>query len=128
MLIQCSQPASQFSWLFDCLVKHISQPLFCHARIEPSCLFTNSVESKYKLWRNRVKTQDLLIWLTYTLTLGSLTIYCLNTISQKLHFSKSHFSEPLQEKYDHAIFLQLMSPKKCHKKFENRFTNKIIML
>ena len=25
------------------------------------------------------------------------------------------------------FFLQLMSPKKCHKKFENWFTNKIIM-
>ena len=30
--------------------------------------------------------------------------YCLNTIFQKLHFSKSHFSETQQEKYDHAIF------------------------
>ena len=53
--------------------------------------------------------------------------YCLNTTSQKLHFSKSHFSEIPQEKYDHAIFLQSMSPKKCHKKFKNRLTNKIIM-
>ena len=53
--------------------------------------------------------------------------HCLNTIFQKLHFSKSHFSETPQDKYDHVIFLQLMSPKKCHKKFENRFTNKIIM-
>ncbi|MEW8547924.1 MAG: hypothetical protein AB2693_30835 [Candidatus Thiodiazotropha sp.] len=53
--------------------------------------------------------------------------YCLNTIFQKLHFSKSNFSETPQQKYDHAILLQPMSPKKCHKKFENRFTNKIIM-
>ena len=53
--------------------------------------------------------------------------YCLNTIFQKLHFSKSHFSETPQEKYDHVIILQAMSPKKCHKNFENRFTNKIIM-
>ena len=51
----------------------------------------------------------------------------LNTIFQKLHFLKSHFFETPQEKYDHAIFLQLVGPKKFHKKFENRFTNKIIM-
>ena len=42
--------------------------------------------------------------------------YCLNTIFQKLHFSKSHFSATPQEKYDHAIFLQLMSPKKLPQK------------
>ena len=54
--------------------------------------------------------------------------YCLNIIFQKLHFFKILlFCETPQEKYDHAIFLQLMSPKKCHNKFENRFTNKIIM-
>ena len=53
--------------------------------------------------------------------------YCLNTIFQKLHFSKSQFSETPQEKYDHAIFLQLMSPKKGRKKFGDRFTNMIIM-
>ena len=53
--------------------------------------------------------------------------YCLHTIFQKLHFSKSYFSETPQEKYDHVIFLQPNSPKKCHKNFVNRFTNKIIM-
>ena len=53
--------------------------------------------------------------------------YCLNAILQKLNFSKSHFSETPQEQYDHAIFLLLMSPKKCLKMFENQFTNKIIM-
>ena len=53
--------------------------------------------------------------------------YCLNTFFQKLHFSKSHFYETLQEKYDYVIFLQPKSRKKCHKNFENRFTNKIIM-
>ena len=53
--------------------------------------------------------------------------YCLNTIFQKLHFSKSHFSETPQEKYDHVIFLQPKSLKKCRKKFENRFTSKMIM-
>ena len=53
--------------------------------------------------------------------------YCLHTIFQKLHFSKSHFSKTSQEKYDHVIFLQPKSPKKCRKNFENRFTIKIIM-
>ena len=52
--------------------------------------------------------------------------YCLNTISQKLHFSKSHYRETLQEKYDYVIFLQPKSRKKCRKN-ENRFTSKIIM-
>ena len=40
--------------------------------------------------------------------------------AQKLHFSKSRFSETPQEKYDRVIFLQPKSRK-------NRFTNKIIM-
>ena len=53
--------------------------------------------------------------------------YCLCTIFQILHISISHFSETPQEKYDHVIFLQPMSRKKCHKNFENRFTNKIIV-
>ena len=72
--------------------------------------------------------------------------YCLNTIFQKLHFAKSHFSETIylslytairpcghsrqetpQVTYGHAIFSQLMSPKMCHKKLENRCNNKIIM-
>ena len=53
--------------------------------------------------------------------------YCLHTIFQKLHFSKSHFSETPQEKYDYVIFLQPKSPKKCRKNFENRFTIEIIM-
>ena len=43
--------------------------------------------------------------------------YCLHTIFQKLHFSKSH----------HVIFLQPKSRKNCRKNFENRFSNKIIM-
>ena len=42
--------------------------------------------------------------------------------------SKFHFSETLQEKYDHMIFLQPKSRKKGYKNFENRFTNKIIMV
>ena len=46
------------------------------------------------------------------------TTYCLNTIFQKLHFSKSYFSETPQEKYDPAIYLQPMSPKKCRKKLK----------
>ena len=33
-------------------------------------------------------------------------MYCLYTIFQNLHFSKSHFSETPQEKYDLVIFLQ----------------------
>ena len=37
------------------------------------------------------------------------------TIFQKLHFSKSQFYETAQEIYDDAIFLQIMSPKMCHK-------------
>ena len=53
--------------------------------------------------------------------------YCLHTIFQKLHFSKSHFSETPQEKYDQVIFLQPKSRKKCCKNFENWFMNKIIM-
>ena len=53
--------------------------------------------------------------------------YCLNTIFQKLHFSKSHFYETLQEKYSYVIFLQPKSRFKCCKNFENRLTNKIIM-
>ena len=51
----------------------------------------------------------------------------LYNIFQKLHFSKSHFSETVQEKHEHIIFLQPKSHKKCRKIFENRFTNKIIM-
>ena len=43
------------------------------------------------------------------------------------HFSETALFEISQEKYDHEIFLQLMSPKQCLKNFENRFTNKIIM-
>ena len=39
-------------------------------------------------------------------------VYCL---SEKVHISKSHFSETPQEKYDHVIFLQPKSSKKCHK-------------
>ena len=52
--------------------------------------------------------------------------YCLNTIFQKLHFSKSHFCETLQEHMT-VIFLQPKSRKNCCKNFENRFTSKIIM-
>ena len=52
--------------------------------------------------------------------------YCLNTIFQKLHFSKSHFSERPQEKNEHVIILHFKSLKKCHKNFENRLTNKIL--
>ena len=37
------------------------------------------------------------------------------------------FSETPQEKYDHVIFLQPKSRKKCRKNFENRFTNEIKM-
>ena len=44
-----------------------------------------------------------------------ISAYCLNTIFQKLHFSKSHFCETLHEKYDHVIFLQPKSRKKCCK-------------
>ena len=51
----------------------------------------------------------------------------LNTIFQKLHFSKSHFCETLQEKYDYIIFLQLTNHKKCRKNFENRFTSKLVI-
>ena len=50
--------------------------------------------------------------------------YCLSTIFQKLHFSKSHFSERPQEKYEHDIILHFKSLKKCHKNFEHRLTNK----
>ena len=46
--------------------------------------------------------------------------------SEWLHFSKSRFSET-QEKYYHVVFLQPKSLKKCRKKFENRFTSKIVM-
>ena len=53
--------------------------------------------------------------------------YCLSTIFQKLHFSKSHFSENPQEKYDHVTILHSISPKKCHKNFENWLTNKKFM-
>ena len=53
--------------------------------------------------------------------------YCLNTVFQKLHFSKSPFSETSQEKYDHVIFLQPKSHKMSRKNFENQFTNSIIM-
>ena len=45
-------------------------------------------------------------------------IYCLYTIFKKLHFSKSHFSETPQEKYDHVVFLQPKSRKKCRKNFK----------
>ena len=54
-------------------------------------------------------------------------LYCLNTIFQKLHFLKSHFSENPQEKYDHVTILHSISPKKCYKNFENRLTNKTFM-
>ena len=53
--------------------------------------------------------------------------YCLNTIFQKLHFSKSHFSERPQEKYDHVTILHSISLTKCHKNSENRLTNKNFM-
>ena len=42
--------------------------------------------------------------------------------------AKENFSETPQGKYDHVIFLQPKSPKKCCKNFENRFTNKIIII
>ena len=48
--------------------------------------------------RRLVKTQ----WVTVGLDL--LFDYCLHIIFQKLHSSKSHFSETPQEKYDHVIF------------------------
>ena len=53
--------------------------------------------------------------------------YCLNTIFQKLHFSKSHFSERPQEEYEHVTILHSKSLKKCHKNFENRLTNENFM-
>ena len=53
--------------------------------------------------------------------------YCLNTIFQKLHFSKSLFSERRQEKYEHVTILHSKSLKKCHKNVENRLTNKNFM-
>ena len=86
-------------------------------------------EKKKKSDPSGTRTQDLSISIPRTLPteLHSFRSYCLNTIFQKPHFSKSHFSETPQEKYYHAIFLQPMSPKKCHKKFENRLTNKIII-
>ena len=43
------------------------------------------------------------------------------------HLSETAFFKMSQEKYDYVIFLQPKSPKKCCKKFENRFTSKIIM-
>ena len=46
--------------------------------------------------------------------------YCLNTIFQKLHFSKSHFSERPQEKYEHVTILHSKSLKKYHKKLTNK--------
>ena len=39
------------------------------------------------------------------------------SIFQKLHFSKSNFSERPQEKYDHVTILHSKSLKKCHKIF-----------
>ena len=60
-------------------------------------------------------------------SLDGAVAYCLNTIFQKLPFSKSHFSERPQEKYDHVIILHSKSLKKCHKKIENRLTNKNFM-
>ena len=53
-------------------------------------------------------------------SVNSFWTYCLHNIFQKLHFSKSHFSETPQEKYYHVIFLQPKSGKKCHKKFEKK--------
>ena len=53
------------------------------------------------------------------------TVY--NTIFQKLHFSKSPFSEIPQEKYDHVTIWHSVSLKKCHKIFENWLTNKNFM-
>ena len=41
--------------------------------------------------------------------------------------SKSHFSERPKEKYDHVTILHSQSLKKCHKFFENWFTNKDFM-
>ena len=55
---------------------------------------------------------------------GKSLYYCLNTIFQKLHFSKSHFSERPQEKYENVTILHSKSLKKCQKKFENGLTNK----
>ena len=41
--------------------------------------------------------------------------------------AKSHFSERPHEKYYHVTILHSKSLKKCHKKFENRLTNKKFM-
>ena len=53
--------------------------------------------------------------------------YCLHSIFQKLHFSKSNFSERPQAKCYHITILHSKSLKKCHKNFENRLTNKNFM-
>ena len=50
-----------------------------------------------------------------------------HTIFLKLHFSKSHFSERPQEKYEHVTILHSISRKKCHKNFENQVSNENIM-
>ena len=53
-----------------------------------------------------------------------LMYYCPYTIFQKLPFSKSHFSEIHQEKYDYGTVLHSRSLKKCRENFENQLTNK----
>ena len=47
---------------------------------------------------------------------------CLYTIFQKMHFSKSRFSERPQENYDDVTILHSKSLNRCHKNLENWLT------
>ena len=71
-----------------------------------------------KTWNVALWTRDVYINYDPVVTLTYFTArsdYCLNTIFQKLHFSKSHFSERRQEKYEQVTILHSKSPKKATK-------------
>ena len=72
-----------------------------------------------KTW---ISKSDLHVGLSFSIRI----YFCPYTIFETLPFSKYHFSETPQEKYDHAILLQPISLKKC-RMFLNRLTNKNIM-
>ena len=76
-------------------------------------------------WYNLSTELSVSVAIVYTK--HSKLVYCLNTIFQKLYFSKSHFSERSQEKYEHVTISHSKSLKKCHKNFEIRLTNKNFM-